>query len=107
MDADQRRSKRMDLPDAQSNFASVRVHSRFNLGSAPGYLRTSAFIRGCSSKLVWQIFAAYIAQRGKFRDASVSARSNLRQFGSNRSTNLQNRMEWFSSLVWQSSCRST
>jgi hypothetical protein len=49
----------------------------------------------------------YNAQRGKVREASVNARSNLRQFGSNRSTNRQNRLEWFSSLIWQSSCKST
>jgi hypothetical protein len=60
------------------------------------YDQIFAFIRGSlrvHSRLVFIRVAAHIAQRGKVRDTSVNARSNLRQFGSNRSTNLQNRIE--------------
>jgi hypothetical protein len=115
--ADKRRFTRMKDANLRQCEAQIRVHSclacaealrkriysRFDFLSAPDYPRKSASIRG------WVLIRvdAHIAQRGKVRETSVNARSNLRQFGSNLSTNLQNRMEWFSSLVWQSSCRST
>jgi hypothetical protein len=100
-------------------FVSIRVHSRFNFVFAPDYLRPSNAgvpIRAVNAKPpIGDItnvegnrkYADYNAQRGKVREASVNARSNLRQFGSNRSTNRQNRLEWFNSLIWQSSCKST
>jgi hypothetical protein len=64
---------------------SIRVHSRFAFIFGSFYLRKS--LRSSAGGL------SHMAQRGRVRDASASARSNLRQFGSNRSTNFQNRME--------------
>src|SRR5260221_13596197 len=48
-----------------------------------------------------------MAQRSNVSEATVKARSNLRQFGSNRSTNFQNRREWFNSFVWARLCSRT
>lgn len=61
----------------------IRVHSRFNFRLCS---RPSAVSLQSGSK-------AYSAQRGKVLLTSVSARSNFRQFGSNCSTNRQNRIE--------------